>query len=175
MYIFGIDHGAKTGCAYIVNNQIVFATRFSVKGEKDQDKFLDFYKKLDKMLGKLKVDVIALEKPMSFKNAFTSRLLIGYYSIAMLVAAERNIQVVEVYPSSMKKEIAGNGRATKEEVCDSLVNRYPTIKKEDIVDIEYYKRKEGIKNIDYDKSDALGLATYACLKIEKELSVPVKS
>lgn len=161
--ILGIDHGAKTGIAYIINDKLVTVDSFVVVGEDTQDKFVDFYNKIEREIDRYKADILAIEKPMSFNNAYTSRTLIGYYSIIILLAGLKKIPVCEVFPTSMKKTIAGNGRANKDDVSVALLKRYEGLKKEDILEIDYYVRKKGVKNVDYDKSDALGLATYVFL------------
>lgn len=170
MKILSFDHGAKSGYAYIIDGAIVCIDDFIIVGNSDQEKFVDFWRKVKRIIERYRADIIAVEKPMSFKNAFTSRTLIGYYSIIVLLAGLNNIPVHEVYPTSMKKKITGNGRATKEEVCNSLLSCHPTLKKEDLMVITPYKRKKGIKKIDYDKSDALALALYTHWLSEENMS-----
>jgi hypothetical protein len=63
----------------------------------------------------------------------------------------------------MKKELTGNGRAEKGDVALALTNIWK-ISLDDIVIPVYYKKKEGIKELIYDKSDAVALGTYYLLK-----------
>lgn len=167
MKILGIDHGANSGYALIKNDNCIEIDSFMVTGKTQGDKFLNFYNKVNNIICRTKPNIIAMEKPMSFLNASTTRLLIGYYTVIQLLATVHEIKVIEVYPTSMKKKLTGSGKADKLEVCHSLMNRY-LFSEDDLLEYEYFKRKKGIKNTYYDKSDALALATYANLIYEED-------
>jgi hypothetical protein len=108
-------------------------------------------------------DYLAVEEPKDLLNAKTSRVLIGYYSMLHLAAFQLDTPVITIAPSEMKKKIAGNGRAGKDEVCKALSGllNVPVSS----LELPIYSKREraghkkgDLIDIEYDKSDACALA-----------------
>jgi crossover junction endodeoxyribonuclease RuvC len=72
------------------------------------------------LIDELKPDICVLEKAFFGANA-ASALKLGEVRGALIAACgSRSVTVVELAPTKVKKIVAGNGRATKEDVCRSL-------------------------------------------------------
>lgn len=173
MTILGVDHGAKTGIALVKDENIRFVGTVNIDGVSKGEKLKMFYNKLRFFINSYNPSVIVLERPNHRRNAATTTILDGYYCVACMAAHENRIQTIEAYPSTVKKTIAGNGHATKDEVAQAISKEYK-IPLDEILQYDYYKinckggNKGDVKTIHYDKSDALALALYGMK--EKSLS-----
>jgi len=65
-------------------------------------------------------DRIAIERIFSQSNVQSAVAIGAARGVALLVAADHNIEVVEATPSEMKRAIAGDGRATKAAVTKAI-------------------------------------------------------
>ena len=65
-------------------------------------------------------DRIAIERIFSQSNVQSAVAIGAARGVALLVAADHTIEVVEATPSEMKRAIAGDGRATKAAVTKSI-------------------------------------------------------
>ncbi|PIU68947.1 crossover junction endodeoxyribonuclease RuvC [candidate division WWE3 bacterium CG06_land_8_20_14_3_00_42_16] len=74
------------------------------------------YHELSELLEKHKPDVLAIEQIFFFSNAKTVMSVGQAKGIAMLVAAQKNIQIYEYTPLQIKLELTNYGRAKKPEV-----------------------------------------------------------
>lgn len=170
MKILGIDHGKNTGFGFIDGGKLTSYGRLVIEGESTGDKMLKFYSYIYDLVEICKPDIIVAEMPNHFRNAKTSRTLIGYYMIIHLIATMKGINIVEAHPTSLKKAITGNGGASKEDVAITVAKIH-NIDVENILEHDYYKtggRRGLVKETYYDTSDAIALATYAKLKGEKK-------
>ena len=65
-------------------------------------------------------DRIAIERIFSQSNVQTAIAIGAVRGVALLIATDHNIEVVEATPSEMKRAIAGEGRATKAAVTKAI-------------------------------------------------------
>ena len=160
--IMGIDHAIRYGMALYIENEgdISIETFTNTLTCKDNnDKFIEWYKVLNNSLDLYKPDVICTEQPKHLRNPKVLQFLTGLYTITILVAKLKGITVVECNPKTVKKAITGNGNALKEDVMNALRTEY-NLTHEDLCHNVYYKDGIRIKEIHYDKSDALALVHY---------------
>ena len=170
MKILGIDHGKNTGFGFIDCGKLTSYGRLIIEGESTGDKMLKFYSYIYDLVEICKPDIIVAEMPNHLRNAKTSRTLIGYYMIIHLIATMKGIHIVDAHPTSLKKVVAGDGRASKEDVAKAIAKIHD-VDIENILEHDYYKtgeRRGLVKETYYDTSDAIALATYAKLKGEKK-------
>ena len=135
MIIFGIDPGtATTGFG------VVKVNKFHKKGEKlnghyEAGKFglietekvhapgerLHFiHEELVYKLKKEKPDIVAIEKVFFSTNRKTAMRIGQAIGVMLMAASVAKIEVVEYAPGTIKKMVAGDGRADKKEVQQSL-------------------------------------------------------
>lgn len=156
MRIMGIDHGTSSGICIMEDGNIIYRERLELK-EIGNRRLCEFKDRVAKLMSIYEPNVIALEKPAHLRNAEILRYLIGLYSMALEEATRRDIEIVCVVPTTMKKYIAGNGRADKEDMAKAIQRIF----NEDYREYIYYKKdKNKVKEIKYDVVDAISLAFY---------------
>jgi Holliday junction resolvasome RuvABC endonuclease subunit len=163
-----IDHGKTTGYAVLEHKVTPIVGTFTLQEKELNERLVEFYGHIDKLIQEYKPDIIACEFPSDMINAQTARQLIGYYTIVKLLAGLYNIPVEECYISTVRKLVTGTGRAEKINVCDSLALKLK-IDRSMLETPIYYKSKTDkyagkVKDYIYDKSDALALAYYTLYK-----------
>lgn len=73
---------------------------------------------------------IAIETPFMHRNAQTF-LKLGYVrGIIHMLAAEHDIEVIELSPRTIKQRVTGSGSATKEDVAWALAKFFPAYRNE---------------------------------------------
>ena len=154
--ILGIDHGTSAGYCVTKDKHIEEYGVFLSLGETTGEKLTRFEKAIRNIIDDTKPDIIATERPAHQRNGKTTQLLIGYYTSILKVAYEYKIPVYECYPTSVKKLITGNGKATKQEIAEKLITLYKDITLNDIV-IQDLRNK---KQCCYEISDSLALCYY---------------
>jgi len=128
-------------------------------------KYLHISEKVENLLNKYTIYTVVLERYFvgGFKSqgTFICAELRGH--IKAMLSTYPKIEVKEVFPSSLKKVVTGNGRASKREVCESILEKLG-IKYDEILGDKKLGKKcrfvvNGVKYYD-DVSDALSLAYY---------------
>lgn len=79
------------------------------------------------LIRNLDPDVLAYEKTFIAKNRNTALLNVLADEIASL-AERQGLKVVGIAPSSVKKRMTGNGRASKREVAEAVAAIYPELR-----------------------------------------------
>jgi len=167
--ILGIDHGTRTGYALLNNGELTKYGSVNIRGDSLGKKLIDFTNKMKIIINYSKPDLIIFEKPNHRRNTKTTILLDGYYCVLNILAVEKQINVMSVHPTSMKKVITGTGKANKDDVVQKIIDDF-NLNLKDILKYEYYSvntpkfKKGDVKKIHYDVSDAIGLAYYGYLK-----------
>lgn len=160
--VLAIDHGTSTGYAFFEDDKFIEGGILRLQDVTKLGEAYDTYKPLFMLY---KPDMVVLEKVNVGGIRFGAMNVIKLaqlQAILRLLCYEFNIEPFEVNPTSMKKELTGNGRAEKGDVALALTNIWE-VSLDDIVIPVYYKKKEGIKELIYDKSDAVALGTYYLL------------
>ena len=124
MLILGIDPGTATTGYGVVNfkNQnfelIDFGLIETNKDGSPEKRLLDIYKQITKIFKKFKPDVMAIEKVFFATNAKTAMRVGEALGVMLFSAARANTKVVEYAPGTIKKVVAGNGRAEKDQIIN---------------------------------------------------------
>ena len=122
MRILGLDPGTySSGYAIIdyVNNRPVHLTHGCIKVDKKlliNSRITLMADKLDKLVIKYKPDVAAIEQPFLGLNT-KSLIKMSLVQGAMIYVLEsHSVSIEEISPRSVKKNVTGNGAATKQQV-----------------------------------------------------------
>jgi len=126
MLILGIDPGtATTGYGLVkVEDDKYTAVEFDLietdKNGQPQQRLLTIQKELLKVIKKHKPDVMAIEMVFFATNAKTAIAVGQAIGVMMLSAAQAKLDIVEYAPGTIKKMVAGNGRADKKEIQKAI-------------------------------------------------------
>jgi Holliday junction resolvasome RuvABC endonuclease subunit len=130
------------------------------------------YIQVNKLIDIYHPNMYVAEYPADRTNASTSIFLTGLYCIGLMSAELKKVDTMLVRPTSVKKYIAGNGFATKDEVAASVCNKLGLDINMLRKPIYYRANRNGhkigeIRSYLYDSTDALanGLYIYeTCIK-----------
>jgi len=126
MLILGIDPGTATTGYGLLNaskNKIEALSFGLIETDKDGDfgkRLIKINSELSSLIKKLKPDAIAMERLFFANNAKTAMNVGRAIGVIVFTAAKNKIEVFEYAPGTIKKRIAGNGRADKKDVQKSL-------------------------------------------------------
>lgn len=79
-------------------------------------RLLAIFEKLNQVIGRTSPVEMAVEGIFTYKNARTALILGHARGVALLASSLAGLEVFEYTPTSVKKALVGNGRATKEQV-----------------------------------------------------------
>lgn len=109
------------------------------------------YSKIEEFIKLYNPSVIALEK-VFLQNDLNAVFKLSYVrGMIMTIIGKNNLTLVEVSPTDVKKNVAGNGRASKETIKDMIKH---------VVSIP-----QNIKIHTFDEADAIAIAYSASCKI----------
>ena len=126
MVILGIDPGtATTGYGLIrIDKKRVVPMEFDLietpKNGVPGKRLKVIHKELCKILKKYRPDVMAIEKIFFATNAKTAIRVGQAQGVMLMAAADYKTKVFEYAPGTIKKQVAGNGRADKTDVQKAL-------------------------------------------------------
>ena len=126
MLILGIDPGTATTGYGVVDfkNQnfelIDFGLIETNKDGSPEKRLLEIYKQMTKIFKKFKPDIMAIERLFFATNAKTAMRVGQAHGVMLFAAAKAKTPVVEYAPGTIKKVVAGNGRADKDIVQKSV-------------------------------------------------------
>jgi len=126
MVILGIDPGTATTGYGIVeySEDKIIARKFDlIETNKDgspSKRLMYIHSELVKLIALHKPDVFVMEKLFFATNAKTAIRVGQAQGVMLLSAAEANLPVFEYAPGTIKKMVAGNGRADKKDIQRSL-------------------------------------------------------
>lgn len=119
MLILGIDPGtATTGFGMIEKTPsgIEVGEFGLIETGKDggaAERLININEQFSALLTKLKPDVVAVEKLFFATNAKTAMSVGQAIGIILFTAAKNKVEIVEYAPGTIKKHVAGSGRADK--------------------------------------------------------------
>lgn len=122
MIILGIDPGfERMGCAILEKNslgeKLVYSScLISKKTDAHEKRLLSLYLELKKAIKNYSPDTMAIEKLFFSGNQKTAIKVAEARGVAMLAAAESNLNVFEFTPLEIKMAMTGYGRAEKNQV-----------------------------------------------------------
>ena len=142
MKILGIDIDTKNlTCSLFDGDELKGYFIFSSKEKTWGKRFDEIIPAFEQFLKQLKednqIDYIIAEEPLFIQNALSSISLSVFLGACRTVARQLNIPFRSVHNMTWKKEIIGNGRASKDEIYQKIVQIYPQLedcKSQHIVD-----------------------------------------
>lgn len=174
MKILGIDHGTNyAGWATMRDGRpLSFGLRDFTKISMP-DVLDAIYQDACKMIEHENPDVVALERPVHFKNANSVLALVGAYSMVTLAALHHGKRIEGIRPSELKMQ-TGKGNADKKTVAIEMQMLFGLDYDEIAIPVYYQKdnRKGKYKAGDlkerlFDPSDAIAL----CWALHKKMGV----
>jgi len=162
--ILGIDPGkATSGYSLIESNGeslslLDFGWIETPKEEKTARRLLTIAKEVSLLIKQFSPDILSLERLFFFTNAKTVMGVAEAMGVIKMVAAKKNVPVVEYAPLEIKMMVTGHGRAKKNEIKKA-------VRKE--VKIRCPKKKK--THFD-DVADAIAVAICHAKKIGKILN-----
>lgn len=128
MLILGLDPGTATtgyGLIKVENSNFFFEEFGLIETSKDaspESRLAVIYESLNALLDRMKPEVVVIERIFFSNNAKTAIRVGQAQGVMLLSAAQNSIPVVEYAPGTIKKLVAGNGRAKKKEVQIAVRN-----------------------------------------------------
>ena len=122
MIILGIDPGfERMGCAVLEKNSsgeklLYSSCLVSKRMDTHEKRLLCLYVGLKKIIKEHSPDTMAIEKLFFSNNQKTAIKVAEARGVAMLIAAENNLNVVEFTPLEVKMAMTGYGKAEKDQV-----------------------------------------------------------
>jgi len=133
LIILGIDPGTVIAGYCIMNvldKKITIFDYGIIKFDRKMtlsNRVFQFYNDINELIEKHNVECISLETPYLGENA-QSFLKLGYLrGIIYLICEQKKIILREFAPTTIKQQVTGSGRATKEEVQDMIKQLFPKI------------------------------------------------
>lgn len=126
MLILGIDPGTATtgyGCIHVGESSFEFVDWGLIETDKNlspEVRLAAIYESMGVILEKFQPDILAIEKVFFSNNAKTAIRVGQAQGVILLSAANKNIPVIEYAPGTIKKIVAGDGRAKKLQVQESV-------------------------------------------------------
>lgn len=118
MIILSIDSGIeKTGYAIFENKKYLISALIKTnKRLRTEQRLMEIFLKLKKIIKKYQPDKIILERLFFFKNQKTAILVSQAQGVCLLLAAENKIPVDYLTPLQIKQAITGYGQADKKAI-----------------------------------------------------------
>ena len=115
--ICGIDLGTKkTGfCCLKSDKSIYKLVLFESQNSNSSKRILEIAYKIKQELSK-KISVVYVETPIYIQNFYTSSLLDRLFGMCELICSDIGIEFNSVSNKKWKKEVLGNGGASKEDI-----------------------------------------------------------
>jgi len=127
--ILAIDPGTKDmGVAFLDNGDLIYHGVKIIKNRRSPHEILNEGRKIIlRLIRDFKPDVLVYEKAF-FSNNRSIALLNTFVDEIKVLARRKGIKIIGYAPSTIKKAICGNGRASKKEVAKIIVTRFPELK-----------------------------------------------
>lgn len=129
MKILGIDPGLRItgyGCIEIHKKNITIieagAIKLNIK-ENISFRLEELHRNITEVICDLTPNIIAIETIFTHPKRVTAATILGYARGVLLLAGQQaSLPLLELTPATVKKAIAGNGRATKEQMQLAVAN-----------------------------------------------------
>ena len=127
--VLAIDPGTREmGVALFEGRELLYHGVLSIKrGTSPHDRLREARKVVLRLIGDFKPHALVTEKAF-FANNRNASLLNVLVDEIQAIARRKRLKVLSLAPSTVKKEICGNGRASKREVAKVVVAHYPELK-----------------------------------------------
>lgn len=165
MIVLGIDPGTtRMGYAIVEYHQSQIKKVHTLgcfdlsKISEHPEKLKEIYKFVISLISQYYPQVMAIESPFYGKNVQSMLKLGRAQGVAIAAAFEKNLEVIEYPPKTIKLSITGNGNASKEQVLAMLKH---------LVEFEYNEKF-------LDATDALAAAVCYCLQKKSPVKPTIK-
>lgn len=127
--ILALDPGTREiGVAFLDKRKLIYHGVKVIRNRKSpHEKLREGRKIVLRLIKDFRPQVLALEKAFFAKNRNAALLNVFVDDIKAL-GRRRGVKVISYAPSTVKKYICGNGRASKKEVAKVVISRYPELK-----------------------------------------------
>jgi crossover junction endodeoxyribonuclease RuvC len=127
--ILAIDPGTRyMGVAFIDNGRLIYhGVKVLKKGNSPHENLFSVRKIVLRLIKDFQPHLIAVEKAF-FGNNRKAALVNVVVMEMRAIARRKQLKFVDYSPSTLKKFITGNGRASKMEVSRAVVLKYPELK-----------------------------------------------
>ena len=126
MLILGIDPGTATTGYGLINalernfEVIEFGLIETDKNGSPGNRLVHIYRQMSRILRRVRPDVVAIEKIFFATNAKTAISVGQAQGVMLFAAARQKTEIAEYAPGTIKKVVAGDGRADKKMLQRSL-------------------------------------------------------
>ena len=127
--ILAIDPGTREmGVAFLDDRKLIYHGVKLIKGEKSpHDRLKEARKTVLRLIRDFRPQVLVVEKAF-FCNNRNAALLNVLADEIKAIGKRKELKVLSYAPSTVKKFICGNGRASKKDVGRVIVSKYPELK-----------------------------------------------
>lgn len=127
--ILAIDPGTRTmGIAFFDDERLIYhGVKVIEKKGSSHETLKECRKIILRLIRDLRPNILAFEKTF-FANNKNSNPLNFLMDEIKAIGKRKGLKVISYAPSTIKKAICGNGRATKKEVAKTVISRYPELK-----------------------------------------------
>jgi crossover junction endodeoxyribonuclease RuvC len=127
--ILAVDPGTRAmGVALLEGDTLVYhAVKIIKKGKTPHETLEEGRKTILKLIADYKPDILAVEKTF-FANNRNAAILNVFADEIKAIGRRKGLEVFAFAPSTVKKFITGNGRASKLEVAKVVIAQYPELK-----------------------------------------------
>jgi len=127
--ILAIDPGTRLmGVAFIDHGKLIYHGVKVIKTKNSPHETLRYVRKIVlRLIKDFSPRVIAAEKACFGSNQRAALMNVVVMEIRA-IARRKRLKFIDYYPSTLKKFITGNGRASKMEVSQAVVLKYPELK-----------------------------------------------
>lgn len=127
--ILAIDPGTREmGVALLEGDKLVYHGVKSIKrGKSPHETLLEGRREILRLIEDYQPDTLAVEKTF-FANNKNAAVLNVFADEFVAIGKKQKLEVVAFAPSTVKKFITGNGRASKKEVAMIVIAAYPELK-----------------------------------------------
>ena len=116
------------GVAFLDGEKLIYHGVKVIPSEKSPTERLKEGKEIIiRLINDFKPDILVVEKSF-FANNRTASLLHTFINEIRVIGNKKGLKVVSYATSTVRKHIAGNGRASKKEMSKVIVSKYPNLK-----------------------------------------------
>lgn len=127
MKILAIDPGTRTmGAALLEREKLVYHAVHAIKRGATRERVKEARRTVLRLIQDLEPDTLAIEKTCFANNRHGATLHALVRDIVALGRRKR-LRVLSFAANTVKKRVCGNGRASKREVAQAVIARYPEI------------------------------------------------
>jgi len=127
--ILAIDPGTREmGVAFLEGEKLIYhGVKAIPEGKSPNEKQKECREIITRLINDFKPDILVVERSF-FANNKTASLLHVFIKEIMAIGNKKGLKVMIYAPSTVRKHIAGNGRASKRELSKVIVSKYPNLK-----------------------------------------------